>query len=56
MGNNFGAPEHREQQLDILRKSLALVHNADEGGVLIDLPLTWPEPFYYLNRPTRKNT
>ena len=54
MGNNFGAPEHREQQLDILRKSLALVHKADEGGVLIDLTLTWPEPFYYLNRPTRK--
>ena len=54
MGNNFGAPEDRAQQLEILRTSLALVHEADEGGVLIDLPLKWPEPFHYLNRTTRK--
>ena len=55
MGNNFGAPEDRAQQLEILRSSLALIHEADEGGVLIDLPLTWPEPFTYFKKATRKS-
>ena len=54
MGNNFGAPDDPEQQLEILRTSLALIHGADEGGVLIDLPLTWPEPFEYFTGAKRK--
>ena len=48
-------PEARAQQLEILRSSLALIHEADEGGVLIDLPLTWPEPFWYFEKASRES-
>ncbi len=54
MGNNFGAPEDRARQLEIMRTALALIHNVDQGGVLIDLPYTWPEPFEYFTGSASK--
>jgi hypothetical protein len=45
MGNAFGRPFDSDMQLTILRAALALAESATEGGVLVDLPCTWPEPF-----------
>lgn len=45
MGNAFGRPFDRDMQLTILRSALALTESASEGGVLVDLPYVWPEPF-----------
>ena len=45
MGNAFGRPFDRGMQLTVLRAALALAESATEGGVLVDLPYTWPEPF-----------
>ena len=47
MGNAFGKPFDREMQRAILRQALALADSAKEGGVLIDLPYSWPEPFRF---------
>ena len=47
MGNAFGRPGDRETQMAILRDALALLENAREGGVLVDLPYRWPEAFAY---------
>ena len=47
MGNNFGPPDDAVQQLSILRTALALAHEANEGGVLIDFPFAWPEAFEF---------
>jgi hypothetical protein len=47
MGNNFGKPFDVPMQTDILRRSLKLIYDADEGGVLVDYPSEWPEPFEY---------
>ena len=55
MGNNFGPPDDAAQQLSILRTALALIHEADEGGVLIDFPYTWPEAFeFFTGRADRQ--
>ncbi|MCP5185577.1 MAG: hypothetical protein H6993_16550 [Pseudomonadales bacterium] len=45
MGNAFGAPFDTAMQKHILRAALEVAANATEGGVLVDLPLAWPEPF-----------
>ncbi len=45
MGNAFGRPFDRDMQLTVLRAALALAESATEGGVLVDLPYPWPEPF-----------
>ena len=50
MGNNFGPPDAPELQLSILREALTLVHQAKEGGVLVDSPFEWPEDFVYAPR------
>ena len=47
MGNAFGKPFDRAMQLDILRSALDLAETATEGGVLVDLPYVWPEPFTF---------
>ena len=47
MGNNFGRPGDASMQRDILRAALKLVRDADEGGVLVDYPTTWTEPFAF---------
>ena len=47
MGNNFGGPSDKTMQTDILRRALALIYEAEEGGTLIDYPSRWPEPFEY---------
>ena len=47
MGNNFGKPGDVEAHRTVLKAALDLVESADEGGVLIDLPSAWPEPFEY---------
>jgi len=47
MGNNFGKPFDKDMQFVILRKALALVYEAEQGGILIDYPEDWPEPFEY---------
>jgi D-proline reductase (dithiol) PrdB len=47
MGNAFGKPFDRDMQLAVLRAALALALTAREGGVLVDLPYEWPEPFQF---------
>ena len=47
MGNAFGAPGDTDMQLKILRGALQLVQTAQQGGVLVDLPNVWPEPFQF---------
>lgn len=45
MGNTFGRPNDVERQRAILQAALELVESAEEGGVLVDLPDEWEEPF-----------
>ena len=45
MGNAFGRPGDREQQMGILLDALHLVESARQGGVLVDLPYDWGEDF-----------
>lgn len=45
MGNAFGRPFDRDMQLRVLRAALALAEVATEGGVIVDLPVAWPQPF-----------
>jgi hypothetical protein len=47
MGNNFGRPGDVTMQADILRCALSLVHSAEVGGVLVDYPSDWGEPFQF---------
>ena len=47
MGNAFGAPGDTEMQFSILRTALHLVETAQHGGVLVDAPFEWPEPFRF---------
>lgn len=47
MGNAFGKPFDRDTQLTVLRAALELAATATEPGTLIDLDLTWPEPFEF---------
>ncbi len=47
MGNNFGKPSDKTMQTDILRAALALIHDAEKGGILVDYPNRWPQPFEY---------
>lgn len=47
MGNAFGKPFDRDMQLAVLRAALELAVTAREGGVLVDLPYVWPEPFHF---------
>ncbi len=47
MGNAFGAPGDVETQLAILRAALQLAVTAEQGGVLVDLPFVWGEPFTF---------
>jgi D-proline reductase (dithiol) PrdB len=47
MGNAFGAPGEVDTQRLILRAALALVETAEEGGVLVDLPVVWRESFEF---------
>ena len=47
MGNNFGAPDDTERQTDIMRTALAMIHETERGGTLIDLPYEWDTPFEY---------
>ncbi len=48
MGNNFGRPGDVATQTAILRMALGLIHSAEEGGVLVDYPTDWDEPFEFL--------
>jgi hypothetical protein len=48
MGNNFGRPGDVAMQTDILRTALGLIYSAGEGGVLVDYPSDWGEPFEFL--------
>ena len=47
MGNSFGKARDTAMQTKILRTALDLAVTATEPGVLVDLPLEWPEPFEY---------
>ncbi len=47
MGNAFGKPFDAAMQLAILRAALDLAASAAQGGVLVDLPFVWPEPFEF---------
>ena len=47
MGNNFGKPFDKAMQTDILSRALSLIQEAQEGGMLLDYPNQWPEPFEY---------
>lgn len=47
MGNAFGKSFDRDMQLAVLRAALELAVTATEGGVLVDLPYVWPEPFQF---------
>lgn len=48
MGNNFGRPDDVAMQADILRTALGLIYSVEEGGVLVDYPSVWDEPFEFL--------
>jgi D-proline reductase (dithiol) PrdB len=45
MGNPFGRPGDAEMQRRILRAALELAATATHGGVLVDAPCEWGEPF-----------
>ena len=45
MGNPFGRAGDRAMQRRILVDALGLVETAERGGVLVDLPYEWGEPF-----------
>jgi len=47
MGNNFGRPDDAQMQDDILRSALAMIHDVETGGVLVDYPIVWGEPFEF---------
>ena len=47
MRNNFSAPNNVERQLEIARRALAMIHETEVGGELIDPPIAWPEPVEY---------
>ena len=47
MGNAFGSPGDTAMQLKVLRAALQLVETAQQGGVLVDLPGVWPQPFQF---------
>lgn len=47
MGNNFGRPDDVKMQADILRTALGLIHSVEAGGVLVDYPSEWGEPFEF---------
>jgi len=47
MGNNFGKPFDASMQTSILRRALAMIHEVEEGGALIDWPEQWHAPFEY---------
>jgi D-proline reductase (dithiol) PrdB len=47
MGNAFGRPFDRDMQLAVLRAALQLAVTAEKGGVLVDLPYVWHEPFRF---------
>lgn len=45
MGNSFGRSGDIATQTQVLRMALDLVVTATQGGVLVDAPLKWHEPF-----------
>lgn len=45
MGNPFGRVGDRATQRKILLDALRLAETAEQGGVLVDLPYEWGEPF-----------
>ena len=45
MGNPFGGAGDTETQTRVLRLALGLIASANEGGILVDAPFEWPEPF-----------
>jgi D-proline reductase (dithiol) PrdB len=47
MGNAFGSPGDVAMQRTILRRALALLVEAEEGGVIVDAATSWPEPFEF---------
>jgi hypothetical protein len=47
MGNNFGRPGDVRMQTDILRTALAMIHNVESAGTLVDYPTDWQEPFAF---------
>lgn len=49
MGNPFGRPTDSAMQRRILLNALRLTETATDGGVLIDLPYEWGEPFGYMD-------
>lgn len=53
MGNNFGAPHDVEQQLTIMRAALAMIHETEKAGTLIDWQDDWHSPFEYFTGQNR---
>ena len=53
MGNNFGPADDPEMQLRIMRDAFQLIQTATSGGVLVDLPYTWPTEFEYFSGKRR---
>ena len=45
MGNPFGRPRDVATQRAILLETLRLAERRGEGGLLVDLPHEWGEPF-----------
>ena len=54
MGNNFGAPGDVERQSEIMRTALAMIHETEQAGRLIDLPYEWSGPFEYFTGRGKK--
>ena len=54
MGNNFGRPFDVDMQTRILQRGLRMVHEEHEGGVLVDWPEQWHEPFEYFTGRRRE--
>jgi len=43
LGNPAGRPHDPDNQSDVLRSGLKLLEEADEPGIIVDLPYVWSE-------------
>ncbi len=45
LGHTAGRPNQLDEQTDIVRSALGLLHTAAGPGEIVPLPHTWPEPW-----------
>lgn len=47
MGNNFGAVGDSAMQTSVLRAALSMIDSTEQGGGLVDYPITWLDNFQF---------